>query len=921
MQRVFAVIGNRKSEGRFVGISAAIATVALGVFHRSLVLFGTPTTIDERFATHSDHSELSNPTDFSVPPTMTERQLTAAFDQSLPVGDVRKEVEDALDTDRPLVVVAPTGSGKSTRLPMWLADERPGTIIVVEPRRVACRSLATYLAETIGESVGDTIGYRVRFDDATSRKTRVIFVTTGIALRMIAGDTSLDFAAMMIDEFHERGWEVDLLAAVMVDAIDRDDYTGSLLLTSATVDAREIAHQISAEIVEAEGRTHPVDITYRGDVAAPTSDDLAGRVTAAVDTAAGDDEDGDILVFLPGKGEIADCKSALQPVASRRNLDVLGVHGRLPTRYLSKAFSSHDGNRRVFLSTNVAETSLTLPGVTTVIDSGLVRMRIHRGGRSALALVPISEDSMDQRAGRAGRVRPGRCIRLWSRRFRPDEETAPEIERVELDDVVLRAALCGLDGRRFDEATWLSDPPEFAVRQSRRRLRKMGALDEDNRLTDRGRRMGQLPVGGDEARVLLDPPDDLAPTLADLVALLQVGRDFLLPRRLVDRSFADIKHERSELLSGCGDEVYVQLRCLRSGDADRHGLHAGALREARRIASSLRRRLDVRPRQPTDDDTDLAPRPELTEYLLDRIPESAFIVRSRALKYRRDGKARPGKPEPWGNGETELSVWPFEPPVEGPGADVDDHPVAGLVLDHFWLGDRGTGVRGTGRMVLPCTYGQLLDAGIYEQDVGEVRAGTKHGRPWVRGVVERTLAGITLDRSEQPLQGSALWRGAADAILEGRILRPAGDLVSDDLHLWDLMARWPTRDRDRTWDDVAPPPEPADYLTARLEELGVESDEDLMLVEPTDLRPDLPERLGIYRYQIEPFAEDFPRIWQHQGRKYHCRVKPVSRRVILEPADKKTRRAGEPRAQIVPRFRGFDVIYRNDSRVVPIRER
>ncbi len=848
--------------------------------------------------------------------------LSTGFDEKLPVDEARQDFNDALDTGRPLVVVAPTGSGKSTRLPLWLADRCGETVLVVEPRRVACRSLATYLSGLIDERVGQSIGYRVRFDDRTSKQTRVIFVTTGVALRMLAGDGPSAFSAVLIDEFHERGWEVDLIGAVMLEARKQGRFDGALIFTSATIDATEIAHQISAEVVEASGRTYPVDISYRSEVPAPTSDGLEGRVRDAVrDILSREDDDGDILVFLPGKGEISDCKSALRSIADKQGLELFGIHGRLPGRFLSRAFSEHDG-RRLFLSTNVAETSLTLPGVTTVIDSGLVRMRVHRGGRSALALVPISKASMDQRAGRAGRLRPGRCLRLWSQRFRPDEQTSPEIERIELDDVILHAAICGLEGSRFDEATWLSDPPPFAVEKARQRLRRTEAIDSAGELTGKGRRMAALPVAGDEARILLDPPAALASALADLVALLQLGSDLLLPKRhLRGRSFEEVKEARTELLTGADDEVFVQLRCLRSGHPHRHGLHGSALKEARRIATSLRNRLDVQPSDPTDDRNPLPSRKALADALLQRIPESAFVVRKRALKRRRDGKARRGRSEPWGNGEIELSIWPFEPPISKRSQQNNTHPVAGLVLDHFWLGNQGIGVRGTGRMVLPCSYEQLLKAGIGEVEVDRIRAGSRGGTPYIRGVIKRTHAGVVLAEEEESLRGEALFEAAAQAILERRILRPAGEAVLDDLHVWKLMARWPRRDPDRNWDGDETPPEPTEFLQNRLAELGVARDEDLMLVEPDDLRPPVAEILGTYRFEVESVAEDFPRIWEHHGRRYHCQVNPASRKVVLEPVDKKTARADDPKPRFVPRFRGFDVMYRNASRVVPIRSR
>ncbi len=843
--------------------------------------------------------------------------LSDAFDQSLPIDRSRDDVESALESDAPLVVTAPTGSGKSTRLPLWLADRVSGTVLVVEPRRVACRSLSGYLSQALDESPGQTIGHRVRFDDRTGGDTRIIFATTGVVLQMLSDGTD-DFDALIIDEFHERGWEVDLITAIMLDLKASGDFNAPLILTSATVDAQGIADDIGAQKVISEGRTYPVDITYQGEAKAPTSDDLASRVRKAVDKALSDD-DGDILVFLPGKGEISDCQSTLRSLS--QDVEILPVHGRLPPGKMSHALRDKASRRRIFLATNVAETSLTLPGVTTVIDSGLVRMRVHRGSRSALALVPIAKDSADQRAGRAGRVRPGQCIRLWSQRFNPDEATRPAIERVELDDVVLRAARCGLQGQRFDDAPWLSQPPAFAIDKARKRLRRMGALDEDHHLTERGRRMGALPVNGDEARILLDPPDSLAATAADLVALLQMGRDLLLPHHhLGGRNKETIKRARTKLLKGTGDEVTVQLRCLRGGDAHRHGLHRSRLSEARRIADSLRARLNVTPTDPTADSTPLPPPEKLADYLLKRIPESAFVARQRALKYRHEGRAKRGRSEPWANGDIELSIWPFDPPVISDKSPPRD-PVAGLILDHFWLGDGGIGIRGTGRLLLPCSYNQLLDAGIGTPTVTRTKAGTRHGRPYLRGIIAYEHAGVTLDTRESDLEGDVLHQAAAEAILEGRLLDDAGERLLQDLHLWDLLARWPKRDRDRTWQQGPDAPEPKTYLADRLAELGVAAAEDLMLVEAQDLRPDLVDLFGIYQYQLDELSEDFPRVWTHMGKRYQCDVNPARRRVLLTPLDKKTARADDPKERYIPRFRGFDVTYQNASRKVPIRRR
>src|SRR5690606_18810652 len=266
--------------------------------------------------------------------------------------------------------------------------------------------------------------------------------------------------------------------------------------------------------------------------------DLSDRVAEAVDATLREGPPGDVLVFLPGKGEIERCARALVG----RPVTVCPVHGGLPPEALMRAFEGA-GGRRVFLATNVAETSLTLPGVTTVIDSGLVRRRQHQAGRSVLALVPISRASMDQRAGRAGRVAPGRCVRLWGERFAAEPTTPPEIVRVELDDLVLRAAGCGVPARELATAPWVDPPPAFALQAALQRLRSTGALDDEGGLTAVGRARARLPVSAFSARVLADPPPELVDTVADVVALVELGRDLLLPGGTDERT-SEARRER-----------------------------------------------------------------------------------------------------------------------------------------------------------------------------------------------------------------------------------------------------------------------------------------------------------------------------------------------------------------------------------------
>ncbi|MFB6262232.1 MAG: helicase-related protein [Bradymonadaceae bacterium] len=838
-------------------------------------------------------------------------------DQGLPIDDVRGEVESTIRAGGPSVVVAPTGSGKSTRLPIWMDHQLDGPVLVVEPRRVACRSLASYLADQRGESAGESIGYRVRFDDTSSDRTSVLFATTGVALRMLSAD-DWPFAGVVIDEFHERGWEVDLIAAVLRRR-HREGDERPFVFTSATIRASQLARRLDGELVEAEGRTYPVDIEYRDDPPAPSSRDLDDRVRGAVAEVVSSDDDGDVLVFLPGKGEIRSCYGALTGLAREHDLELLKVHGRLPPSEMAKAFEDDIDRRRVFLATNVAETSVTLPGVTTVIDSGLVKTRVHRGGRSALALRPTSEASMDQRAGRAGRVKPGRCIRLWSRRFRPDATIPPEIERIELDDVMLHAARAGLEGEAFERAPWLSDPPEFAVEKARNRLERVGALTDDGKLTEMGRRLAELPVDAHDARLLIDPPDDLKGLLADVVALLQRSTDLLLPpSKAPEAPAGEVESNRNELLADCDNEVYTQVVALRHGRPREHGLHRSAWNEARKVSNSLREIVDAPVSDPLDEAPGLPDVERFADYLLERIPDYAYVLRERARRRRRGGEPKMGRSEPWANGEVEIDVYPFEPPVDPRARDHDvDHPVAGVILDLFWVGDRGTSVRGLGNMLVPCTDGQLADAGIGEVEIAALDVDEEGAHPVVEAKAERRLAGVTLRAERRELEGRPLCRAIGELVAEGRLFREARDPLLDDLHLWELLVGWP--EDERYWSDGPEPPALTSYVEQRLWELGLRESSDLLLVEPEDLRPDLADMLGIAEFELDDWRDDFPRTWAHMGAEYTCEVQPTVSKVILEPANAKAREGDDPAARYLPNFRGFSVFLRSASRVVPLR--
>jgi ATP-dependent helicase HrpB len=847
----------------------------------------------------------------------------------LPVDEIRPEFDARYATQtRPLIVTAPTGSGKSTRLPLWMRDgctSPQGRVLVIEPRRVACRALATFLAKQAGEKVGESIGYNVRFENVQGKHTRVLFATPGVALRMLSAP-ELGFESVLIDEFHERGWEVDLVAAI-IRKRRAEGASLKFVVTSATLDAEHLQAAMDADLLEASGRTFPVDVEYQGSASGPSSQDLEQRVERAVRRALDDGGDGEVLVFLPGKGEIGACANQLAGLERGKGVEVLQVHASLPMNKLMRAFEDpKPGVRRVFLATNVAETSVTLPGVTWVVDTGLVRMQVHRAGKTALSLLPTSMASMDQRAGRAGRVRPGTCIRLWAQTFRPSATTAPEIERVELDDLVLRAAICGLDITRLEQMPWVSAPPEFAVAQARARLVALGALDARGELTPLGEELLGLPVSSDSARLLVDAPPHLLGALCDLVALMQRG--YRLMSRLDHLSgdqLEKVMTQRKELLEGITDEVYEALTVLRRGDARTHHLHRVGLQETRKIASSLRSMMRCKARSP-DRDVQPLPDPEvLAAHVLSRAPQMGFVLRERAQRAR-PGKGRRSSTQPWANGEVELGVAPFKP-IDAVNMPHYKPPTAGVICDHTWLGDsKGYGARGRGSLLLPCSHKTLALHVRGELEVGkiELKRG-RAGRVKISAPIVKTLAGVTLSSEHEALTGEALRVAVATLTLENRLFKGAREQLRDCLHVLGILSQWAETLETQHWKlerlhALEPMVKPEhEWLVGRLEELGLESCEELELLEAEDLMPELVALTGVYLVEIDALLEDFPRVWECQGAPYICQVYPRQRKVEITPANKTAKQAKEPPANMLPRFQGFRVMYRQASRVVTLR--
>src|SRR5688572_29612433 len=403
---------------------------------------------------------------------------------TFPISAILPAVLASLEAHPRLVLEAPPGAGKTTQVPLallhapWRGD---GRILMLEPRRVAARAAAGFMARQLGEQPGDTVGYRIRFEAKVSARTRVEVVTEGILTRMIQDDPTLDgVAAVVFDEFHERHLAGDLGLALALDvqAQLREDLR--IVVMSATLDGERLARFLDAPRLTSAGRSHPVQVAHfpaRRDE--PAGVQLRRAVAHALAT-----HPGDVLVFLPGQREIGDAQRALAPDAAAHDAVLLPLHGELPVEAQSAALAPDPGGRRrVVLATNVAESSVTLPGVRVVVDAGLAREPRYdpNSGFSRLDTVAISQASADQRAGRAGRVAEGWAYRLWPQSQRLEPARMPEIAQVELAGLALELAAWGSADLRFVDA-----PPAGPLAAARDLLQRLGALAGDGRIAPAG---------------------------------------------------------------------------------------------------------------------------------------------------------------------------------------------------------------------------------------------------------------------------------------------------------------------------------------------------------------------------------------------------------------------------------------------------
>lgn len=443
--------------------------------------------------------------------------------QVLPVGAVAQKLNELLEQEPVVVVSARPGAGKSTLLPLTMLEALPeGKILMLEPRRVAARQVASRMAWLLEEPVGKTVGYRIRFESKVSRDTRIEVLTEGILTRMLLEDPALEGVSIVIfDEFHERSLNTDETLALtrQCQALLREDLR--MVIMSATLDTDALSQALRCPVLQSEGKLFPVEVIHsREEADVSTCVPLVARTVLQAHRS----HAGDILAFLPGEGEIWRVEELLRPELDART-GVYPLYGLLSNEQQARAIApSPPGQRKVVLATPVAETSLTIEGVRTVVDSGLCRKLVFdpRSGLGHLETVRISLDMAAQRTGRAGRVAPGVCYRLWSlgTESRMAPTRSPEILEADLTSLVLDAAIWG--EREVESLPWLTPPPKPALIHARELLTALGALDGEGKVTLHGKDLAKLPCHPRIAQMLLAADSPLRKALAaDVAALLE----------------------------------------------------------------------------------------------------------------------------------------------------------------------------------------------------------------------------------------------------------------------------------------------------------------------------------------------------------------------------------------------------------------
>ncbi|EMR38949.1 helicase-related protein [Vibrio harveyi] len=781
----------------------------------------------------------------------------------LPIDSLQAEF-DQLVNHHHLVVEAETGSGKSTRLPLWSANH--GRVLVIEPRRIACTSLAEFLADQSGQPLGKQIGYAIKLHAHYDENTKVVFVTPGVALRWFAEDKLASFDIVMVDEFHERRWDIDLLTAIL-----KQEKQHRLIVTSATLEGEKLANYLDAKRLRSEGRCFPVTVTHRSldSRYLPNKKGCENDVVRTVKEAL-EDEEGDILVFLPGRKEITQCAQMLQNI---NDVMIVKLHASVSDEERHHALTVQN-QRKVVLATNVAETSLTIPNIRVVIDSGLERRTVQRNGRTALTLTHISKASAAQRMGRAGRVAEGACICLFGEHAPLELVTPPELHREELVEPMLAAACCGY---RLSELQFLDALPEKSLLSASQTLRGMEAIDQQGDVTEHGKKVYPLPIDALFADLFTRMQ-----TKSEKEAMIDLAAALSVPAQLHQLQGG----ESAEALAqeepfGC--DASLMIRLVRGEQLPGVNVDVSVLEEAQGLAKQMREVFEL----PELDVASRYKRDELTKAIAKLHPELVFVRRER----RRDAL---------GNGLMEMVV--------GRNSRFSDKSEAALVLDSHSV--PGRGVKQTlnlASVMLPVSLALLRELELGEWQQGE----TNYEEEVPRATMHLIYAGRTICTEYQALQGEVAVQSIVEMIDEQALLPGFAPLRKQQIQHWKIynaLGLNQTPVDKSMLDDLSF----STWLVEQLETLGVESVEDIELFDADDIPFE-----GIPDWEYQDFAEQFPLKLVLAELKLD--VEYFVSRKLVHVIYTEGNRKGDPKRWELPRWSGWKVQYKKASRVLDVK--
>lgn len=778
----------------------------------------------------------------------------------LPINAIYSKFSSSI-LHKNVVVQSETGSGKSTHLPLWAAKH--GRVLVIEPRRIACTALAEYLALQESCTLGKEIGYAIKLDIKYSEESRVVFVTPGIALKWFMEDKLATFDLVMIDEFHERRWDTDLLLSLL-----NTHKKHRLILTSATMDSQPLAAYLDAELLMTEGRQFAVNLSYDAEHAQkmPSNKELEARIIKTIESVIQLGEAGDILVFLPGKKEITQCIQSAS--AKFPHCLVLPLFAGVSDTFRQQALAPSQQQRIIF-STNVAETSLTIPNITVVIDSGLERRTQQRNGRTTLSLQSISKASAQQRSGRAGRTQEGQAIRLYGEHAPLDRMTPPELQRDELVEAVLAAASCDSVLRAL---VFLEPLPEKSLRIAEEKLQKMGAINSELNITDYGLRLFPLPIDTLFSH-LISAIEGKAEkeTVVDLVAALSVSN------KLYSISKSDIALDEFLRWNPQSCDLITLVSIIRGHEC--HGLNIDneLRKEAQTLAIQIRMELEL----PDLEVSSRLKREEVLIQIISKLPELVFVRREK-------------RREAFGNGYLEV--------VLGRNSHFLSTHEAAIVFDQFSLPGRGSKQTLTiGTVLSPINILWIIEAGLAECRLGECISDKEN----IKIAHEYYYASRKLKMEYvEPSEKDAI-PAIVSQVKEGYLFPQLKEKKEGEIAAWLLYCQLNGNKSDKTITFES-------WFAQQLTELGVTSLDDLALFDESDFVFN-----GVPEWELDDFFTKYPQTVILPDLTLSVDYFPQSKRVLL--TYRKGGRKGDVKRWEIPPWSGWRIQYQKASRKIDIK--